>query len=196
MDLDWKHFSVVTISRPSRYTAFHHVVQNHYMDLLNCWEKLIERGYRRVGLVLQDEIASRWSYQWEAAHLVSAKMHALEEHVIPPLRVRSPNEVREIRKWLREYRPQAVINRCNHFMEAAEAEGISIPKEMGYVSLDTGEDAPNAVGIHYRRDALGAAAVDVLSSLLHRNHTGPLDISVGTQIDGDWQEGDTLPPLV
>lgn len=196
IDIDWKQFSVVTISRPSQYTTFHHVVQNHYMDLLNCWEKLIERGYRRVGLVLQDEIASRWSYQWEAAHLVSTKLHASEQDVIPTLRVRGPDEVSDIRKWLRKYRPQVVISRCNHFLEAAKAEGISVPEDMGYISLDTSEDDSSAVGIHYRRDALGAASVDVLNSLLHRNHTGPLDISVGTQIDGDWQEGDTLPPLV
>lgn len=193
--LDWKHFSVVTISRPSRYTAFHHVVQNHYMDLLKCWEKLVERGYQRVGLVLQDEIASRWSYQWEAAHLVSLKQYDSDKDSIPTLRVSSPNEISEIRRWLRKYRPQAVISRCNYFLEAAKAEGISVPQDLGYVSLDTSEDAPNAVGIHYRRDALGAAAVDVLNSLLHRNHTGPLDISVGTQIDGDWQEGDTLPRI-
>lgn len=195
IDIEWKHFSVVTISRPSRYTCFHHVVQNHYMDLINCWDKLVERGYRRVGLVLQDEIASRWSYQWEAAHLVSTKMNVADSDVIPTLIVRTPNEVSDIRRWLRKYRPQAVISRSTHFLEAAKAEGISVPEDMGYVSLDTSEDASNAVGIHYRRDALGAAAVDVLNTLLHRNHTGPLDISVGTQIDGDWQEGETLPTI-
>jgi len=87
LDLEWKHFSVVTISRPSRYTAFHHVVQNHYMDMINCWNKVAEKGYRRVGLVLQDDIAARWSYQWDADHLIESSELAPESSDIPILRI-------------------------------------------------------------------------------------------------------------
>ena len=38
--------------------------------MINCWNKLAEKGYQRVGLALQDDIAARWSYQWDAAHLI------------------------------------------------------------------------------------------------------------------------------
>jgi LacI family transcriptional regulator len=195
LDMDWKHFSVVTISRPSRYTLFHHVVQNHYMDMLLCWEKLAERGYRRVGLVVQNEIDLRWSNQWDAAHIISQLKQDKLEDMIPVLRVEGDDDIDSIRAWLRKYRPQVVISRSHHFLEAVKLEGLRIPQDIAYISLNVNDDIENATGIRHRRDVLGATAVDALNSLLHRNHKGPDNVSVGTQVDGVWQEGDTLPKI-
>lgn len=195
LDLDWKQFSVVAISRPSNYTLFHHVVQNHYMDMMLCWDKLSERGYTRVGLVVQNELDVRWSYQWDAAHIFSQSQRAKLEDHIPVLRVEGQHDHGAIRAWLREHRPQVVVSRCHHFLEAVKMEGLTIPDDMAYISLNVNEDFENATGIRHRRDMLGATAVDVLNSLLHRNHKGPDDVSLGTQVDGIWHEGTTLPEL-
>ena len=196
LDLEWKHFSVVTISRLSQYTLFHHVVQNHYMDMLKCWEKLSERGYSRVGLVVQSELDIRWSYQWDAAHIFSQTQRVSSEDVIPVLRVEGENDHDAIRAWLRKHRPHVVISRCHHFLEAVKQEGLRIPQDIAYISLNLNDDIENATGIRHRRDMLGAMAVDVLNSLLQRNHKGPDDVSLGTQVDGIWQEGATLPEKV
>jgi LacI family transcriptional regulator len=193
LDLEWKHFSVVTISRPSRYTLFHHVVQNHYMDMLLCWEKLTERGYTRVGLVVQKEIDLRWSNQWDAAHIFAQQQNGKPRDVIPVLKVEGVEDHDAIRAWLRKHRPQVVISRCHHFLEAAKLEGLRIPQDTAYISLNVNEDIENATGIRHRRDILGASAVDVLNSLLQRNHKGPDEVSLGTQVDGIWHEGNTLP---
>ncbi|MDA0349807.1 MAG: LacI family DNA-binding transcriptional regulator [Verrucomicrobia bacterium] len=193
LDLEWKHFSVVTISRPSQYTLFHHVVQNHYMDMLKCWEKLSERGYSRVGLVVQKEIDVRWSNQWDAAHIFSQQQSGKPEDAIPILRVEGDDDLEAIRSWLCAHRPEVVISRCHHFLEAVRLEGLRIPEDIAYISLNVNEDIENSTGIRHRRDMLGAMAVDVLNSLLQRNHKGPDDVSLGTQVDGIWVEGNTLP---
>lgn len=195
LDLEWNQFSIVTISRPSQYTLFHHVVQNHYMDMLQCWEKLSQRGYQRVGLVVQKEIDLRWSNQWDAAHIFSQQQQGKPEDAIPVLRVEGEDDLQSIRDWLRRHRPQVVISRSHHFLEAVKLEGLRIPDDIGYISLNVNDDFRNATGIRHRRDILGATAVDVLNSLLQRNHKGPDDVSLGTQVDGIWQEGETLPPL-
>ena len=195
LDLDWKQFSVVAISRPSNYTLFHHVVQNHYMDMMLCWEKLSERGYSRVGLVVQNELDVRWSFQWDAAHILSQMQRDDSKGHIPVLRVEGENDHGAIRAWLREHRPQVVSSRCHHFLEAVKMEGLKIPQDVAYISLNVNEDIEGATGIRHRRDMLGATAVDVLNSLLHRNHKGPDDVSLGTQVDGIWNEGTTLPSL-
>ena len=195
LDLDWKQFSVVAISRPSHYTMFNHVVQNHYMDMLLCWEKLSERGYRRVGLVVQNELDIRWSYQWDAAHILSQSQRVDAEDRIPVLRVEGEDDYAVIRSWIRKHRPQVVISRCHHFLEVIRKEGLTIPKDLAYISLNVNEDIEDATGIRHRRDVLGATAVDVLNSLLHRNHKGANEVSLGTQVDGIWHEGTTLPDL-
>jgi DNA-binding LacI/PurR family transcriptional regulator len=195
LDMDWNHFSVVMVSRPSNYAYFHHVVQNHYMDMTRCWEILSERGYSRVGLIVGREFALRWKHQWEAAHLYGCSRNLDNEDPIPILEIEGDQEVAMIRDWLKRYKPDAVINRSAHFHEALAAEGLETPRDIGYVSLNVNDDIENATGIKHRRDVLGAMAVDALNNLLHRNVKGPSDVITGTQVDGVWEEGETLPDL-
>lgn len=194
LDLDWERFSVVTISRPSRYARMYHVVQNHYMDMLNCWEETWRLGYRKIGLVVQDEIASRWSHQWEAAYRLSCQRAGVSN--IPVLQVKKSQEIERIREWLKAYKPDAVIGRCDSFLAAAEAEGVQVPNDVGYASLNVNDDIETAAGVRHRRDVIGATSVDVLNSFMQRNFKGPQEVSSGTQIDGIWQGGLTLPAVV
>jgi LacI family transcriptional regulator len=193
LDMGWNNFSVVTVSRPTNYAFFHHVVQNHYMDMTRCWESLSERGYSRVGLIVEREFALRWKHQWEAAHLYGCSRSKENEHPIPILEVEGDQEGAMIRDWLKRHEPDAVINRSAHFHEALAAEGLSCPGDIGYLSLNVNDDIENATGIRHRRDVIGAMAVDALNNLLHRNAKGPSDVITGTQVDGIWEEGETLP---
>ena len=54
------------------------------------------------------------------------------------------------------------------------------------------DDVEGVSGIHQHREVTGATAVDVLNSLLQRNFRGEHEVSVGTQVDGSWSEGNTL----
>ena len=134
-----------------------------------------------------------WNKKWEAAYLVSSKSWNAASDSIPILKVRRPNEVKEIRLWLRKHQPQAVISRCKHFLEAASLEGIGVPEDIGYISLNTNGDIADTAGIWHCREMLGSISVDRLNSLIQKNQTGFQECSVGTQLDGIWKEGFTLP---
>ncbi len=190
--LDWSEFSVVTIERANPFTHFHHLVPNHYVDLLLCWNKLRALGYTRVGLAVRRDLAVRCSHQWEAAHAhAQAKSTDLLASV-PTLELNEQDQFEQLRVWIRTYRPQAVIGRCENFIAAAQAEGLQVPRDIGYISLNVVDDEPNASGIDQHRDIMGATAVDVLNSLLQRNQRGMQPASIGTQIDGSWHQGSTL----
>jgi LacI family transcriptional regulator len=111
---------------------------------------------------------------------------------VPTLELTVENQFEEIRQWIRTHRPQAVIGRCDNFIEAAAAEALRVPEDIGYVSLNIIDDVPDATGIDQHRDVMGANAIDVLNSLLQRNQRGPQPASIGTQVDGSWHEGATL----
>ena len=191
-DLDWEKFTVVTIERPVRYTHFHHIVPNYYADLRLAWDRLRERGYARIGLVIEGSLAERVTHQWEAAHAFEQSRVGLATQPVPTLVVGGADSRAVIGEWLRRHRPDAVISRCNDVLAVAGATRLRVPRDLGYASLNVVDDVPNVSGILQHRDVMGAAAVDVLHSLLHRNHRGPHEISQGTQIDGTWHEGRTL----
>ena len=195
LELDWNQYSVVTVEKPFHYTHFHHVVQNHYSDLLLAWEEIRKRGYQRIGLVVRDDLANRWGHQWESAHRLAQFSTNTQEETIPTLQLKGTDKNEHldmVKSWLQLFKPEAVISRCDCFFEAAKDLGLKIPDDVGYVSLNVTDDVEGASGIHQHRDVMGATAVDVLNSLLQRNFRGEHAVSVGTQVDGSWFEGDTL----
>ena len=192
LDLDWANFSTVTIERPARYAHFHHVVPNYAADLRLAWARLRARGYTRIGLVIEATFAERVAHQWEAAHAYEQSRASSAPAPIPTLLVAGPHPAAAIAAWLRTHRPDAVISRCNDVLAAAAAVPLRIPRALGYASLNVLDDAPGVSGILQHRDVMGAAAVDALHSLLHRNHRGPHAVPQGTQIDGSWLEGRTV----
>ena len=113
---------------------------------------------------------------------------------MPTLELSENNQFEQIRTWIRTHRPQAVIGRCENFIAAANAEGLRVPEDIGYISLNVVDDEPGASGIDQHRDIMGATAVDVLNTLLQRNQRGLQPASIGTQIDGTWHKGSTLSP--
>ncbi|MCH6255121.1 LacI family transcriptional regulator [Puniceicoccaceae bacterium K14] len=193
LELDWESFSVVTMERNAQ---FHHLVPNHYEDLLLCWKKVRSFGYERVGLAVRKDLAIRWSNQWEAAYAYACANAKKNLVSIPTLELSEDNPVKQLREWIRAYRPQVVIGRCDNFIEAANAEGLEVPRDIGYVSLNLIDDVPEASGIDQHRGIMGAVAIDVLNSLLQRNQSGFQPASIGTQIDGTWRVGSTLSKAV
>mgnify|MGYP001565802172 FL=1 len=164
--LDWKSFSVVTNERAHHFTQFHHITPNHYGDLLLCWEQLQKRGFTKVGLAVRRDLATRWGHQWEAAHAYAQSHSDKPLEPIPTLELSIEDQFEEIRHWIRTHRPQVVIGRCDNFIEAAAAEGLPVPEDIGYVSLNIIDEVPNATGIDQHRDIMGATAIDVFNSLL------------------------------
>lgn len=191
-ELDWEKFSTVTIERAVRYAHFHHITPNYYADLRLTWDRLRERGYARIGLVIDAGLAERVAHQWEAAHAYEQARAHSPARLVPTLVVDETARPTVIRDWLRLHRPDAVISRHNDFLAVAAALKVRIPRDLGYASLNVVDDAPGVSGILQHRDVMGATAVDVLHSLLHRNHRGPHAVSQGTQIDGTWRDGRTL----
>ena len=191
-DLDWEKFSVVTIERPVRYAHFYHIVPNYYADLHLAWDRLRELGYTRIGLAIDATLAERVAHQWEAAHAFEQTRVVSPAPPVPALIVAGPTPSATIRDWIRQHRPDAVISRCNDVLGAVAALKLRVPRDLGYASLNVVDDAPDVSGILQHRDVMGAAAVDALHGLLHRNHRGPHAVAQGTQIDASWHEGRTV----
>ncbi|QXD29435.1 LacI family transcriptional regulator [Opitutia bacterium ISCC 52] len=195
LEFDWNQYSVVTVEKPFNYTHFHHIIQNHYSDLLLAWQKIRERGYQRIGLVVREDLSNRWGHQWESAHSLAQFSANTREETIPTLQLKGTEKdehTNMVKSWLQLFKPEAVISRCDCFFEATTDLGLKIPDDIGYVSLNVTDDVEGVSGIHQHRDLMGATAVDVLNSLLQRNFRGEHEVSVGTQVDGSWKDGNTL----
>jgi LacI family transcriptional regulator len=193
LDLEWDRFAAVTVELPVHYSHLHHVVPNHFSAMLLAWDQLRARGYSRVGFVVRQDLTLRGFHQWEAVYaLIQSRVPPADR--VPALVLGPGDRIEEMARWLRQEKPQAVISRSEGFFEAIRQEGLRVPRDIGYVSLNVVDDRPNVSGVLQHRETMGAVAVDVLNSLLQRNHRGGHAVPQGTLVDGTWQEGRTLRP--
>jgi Transcriptional regulators len=194
LDLDWENFATVAIERPAEYPLFHHVVPNHFAAILLAWEQLRARGYSRIGIIVRTDLSERTLHQWEAGYAY-LQSRTLEADRVSALVLQPEDAVGQIRSWLRRERPQVVISRSEGFFEAVRAEGLRIPQDIGYASLNVVDDVPHASGIQQHRNEMGEFAVELLNSLLQSNQRGFNTVPHGTHVDGTWHEGNTVRPL-
>jgi hypothetical protein len=78
-------------------------------------------------------------------------------------------------------------------LEAAVLERVRVPREMGYISLNVMDDRAGSSGLLQNRRTIGALAIDILNSLILRNHRGENAVCQSTEVDSKWQPGRTLP---
>ena len=194
LELEWEDFAVVALERPTQYPLFHHIVPNHFAGILLAWEQLRARNYNRIGIIVWTDLSERTLHQWEAGYAY-LQSRTLEADRVSALVLQPEDPVGQIRSWLRRERPEAVISRSDGFFEAVRAEGLRIPQDIGYVSLNVVDDMPNASGIQQHRAEMGEFAVEILNSLLQSNQRGFNAVAHGTHVDGTWHEGSTVRPL-
>jgi LacI family transcriptional regulator len=194
-DLPWSEFSVVTVERPLKYPLLHHVCSNSHADMRLVWQQARARGYCRIGLVIERLSAERVDHQWDSAHLYEQSLSTKRSERVPTLYVNHTGDlVGEISGWISRFKPDLIISRRAEVHVAATQLGLRIPRDLGYISLNTLDDRPRCSGIVQNRSAMGGIAMDLLNSLLMRSYRGFNEACQSTYVDSNWMDGNTTRP--
>jgi DNA-binding LacI/PurR family transcriptional regulator len=187
INLDWSQFATVAIGHS--FTAFdaHRVVNHHFHGITLAMEQILARGYRRPGLVMP--MVNLWLagyHTFQVTHPRLAPIKTLLEKVISE---------EGLTRWLSQEQPDVLISSKALHRSWIEAEGRRVPKDIGYVHLDCGAaELSDFAGVDQKSEEIGAAAVDLLVEEIHSNSRGIPDTPKTVLINGQWQEGTTLPP--
>lgn len=189
LELDWSHFAAVAIGYSLVEPSLHRVVPDHFQALLEAFEQLGRHGYRRIGLIMDTGTDLRVRHKWAAL---------LEWHNSrndPALRVPLclvPEITREtFLAWFDRHRPDVVVSPRQWVAEWMEAEGLSLPQDVGFAHLNWTERSAPCSGIDQRSAMLGAAAVESVVAQLHRNERGLPTVAQTLAIEGKWVDGPT-----
>ncbi|MDP0500105.1 MAG: LacI family DNA-binding transcriptional regulator [Verrucomicrobiota bacterium JB022] len=195
MELDWARFCAVTIGDPLTSPELNRVVHDHYASMLTAMNRLMELGYRRIGLCLHEHMDLTVNQRWQAGYRVFRTNHPIER--FEPL-IRSKLSAEAVRDWIAHNRIDAILSAGHNMPEFFRQTGIEIGRDVAYADLDLYPDAPqhrNVSGIVQNSEMLGMAAVDMTVSALQRNQTGVPKVPFVTQVRGTWIDGKTTPPV-
>jgi LacI family transcriptional regulator len=195
-ELDWTHLICVGLGYVFNHRALHRATHNHFRGSFLAYEELARLGYRRIGLMLDHDQNRRVNYGWLGGYL--AAQNTFEATRLEPLLTTRGNEDAQLKAWLAEARPDAVIGFGPKQFLALEQAGCRIPQGLAFAALDVEQttlDHVDAVtGINQNLTLIGATAIDILASQLYHHELGLPQRPVHSMIEGYWVPGRTAPP--
>jgi DNA-binding LacI/PurR family transcriptional regulator len=191
--LNWDRFSVVRFGLTARnLPSFHAVTADQSGNAYLAFMKMKEKGYERIGFVGVSE------KEWRGlAGFSQAQFGIPASQRVPPLLHRfweGPENLDKPSRWLKKYRPDAILIEHGQFFTQLKALGFEAPRDFGLATTVI-PDVPLDSGIDQNPEEIGRAAVLVLLSQIRDNARGVPAISRLVLIEGTWMEGKSLPPV-
>jgi DNA-binding LacI/PurR family transcriptional regulator len=194
--LDWSGFSAVAATSSLIAPALHRVMPHHFANALLLCRELAAAGHRRIGLVIGREHDLRVNHLFTAA----VTWHGLNEaaELVPPL-VYAESLAGELRPWFARHRPDAIVATEYPAVRAClHALRLSVPGRVGFACTSVGKtgdrETEKIPGIDELPEQIGAAAVDLLSSMIERRICGLPAATTSSLIQGCWRPAATVPP--
>ncbi len=190
IQLDWDSFAPVALGFSMSDPEIHRVSLDHFRSTRTAIGKLLERGYRRIGLAASSLADERLDHHWLAAYTYCQT--TLPEHErIPPFMSAEPRR-EGFEKWVRQYQPDAILG--NIGLEWLRELGDGVPDDRAYVVLSCPPNSRDFAGMCYDYHGMGAVAVDLVVEQLYHNERGIPQIPKLVMIPGKWNEGGTVLP--
>ncbi|MEO6567172.1 MAG: LacI family DNA-binding transcriptional regulator [Opitutaceae bacterium] len=192
LDFPWDRFSCVAFGMTLRSPLLHHVTENHFDTAWQAMQQCLDRGYPRVGFVFsQPNDSPRVGDRWLGAYLGQQSKLPANSRLPPCPGI--PTKRAQFLTWFKRERPDAlIVNQAASVIEWLSALGKSVPRDVGLVDLEF-HPGLDCAGVYIDPAKIGAMAVEMLISQMHRTETGVPVSHHETLLTGEWHEGDTLP---
>lgn len=193
-ELSWGNYSSASMDYCLSRPLLHGVLPDHHLGLLNTLRRLLDRGYRRPGLFVNDFQDRRLKYRYTSTYLGFAHQHVPNPQ-IPPLAADAPTQGQFL-EWYFKHRPDVIVSHEQVVIAWLKDAGIGVPREVGFVHLNHLNRSGPCAGIDLKPTELGAAAIELVVAQIHRNERGVPPTPRTTTIEGVWVEGPTVLPEV
>ncbi len=192
VDLDLSQFASVAIGHSLAKPNLHRVEKDEYTGTLTAFEKLRKYGYKRIGLAVHSINESIHQFKRIAGFAI-AQLNIPKEECIPPLPYYKLKTLHaELKPWLDEHKPDAVISNAQETMQTMIGYGYRIPGDVGFAQLDLLPDEEGVAGIYPHWEQIGEVAANQVIDQMTRNEFGLSENPIVTTINGKWIDGDTV----
>lgn len=190
----WEHFSHVTFGHSLASPRLHMVTAAHSHAVRRCVLALRERGFRRIGLAIARGDDSRVDDAYLSAYL--AREYLTHDGVpVPPFlgEYNTWSAGGAMQKWLREYRPDAIVTNNFRILSILRAFGLRAPQEIGVLCASMPAADSELAGIVEDSHHIGEVAVDFLVGLIQHGIRGVPEQPQRIHVEGLWHPGASVP---
>lgn len=160
---------------------------DHHMVARRAFEKAIELGFCRPGLVLDHQIDALVDFRFSAGYRSAQQMVPARRRLKPFFAVASARgDHRIFERWLVAEKPDVIFTLYNEVRAWIEKAGLAVPEDVSLIQYEWRENKPEWPGMNQHNDLAGQAAVDMLVGMLHRGERGPPPFPLATLIGPSW----------
>ncbi len=198
-DFDWSKFSLMRFGLSVSNPDSNLVTSDHQRAVIMAVKKIHEYGYERIGLTMSEGHDRSMGGNYSGGFRWAQKFLKLE-FPIPPMQKDlqpAPKSVAEFKaalhKWMKKYKPDAILN---HYIEVPaylRALGYRIPQDVAVAGTSV-NDIPLDTGIDQHSKAMGQIAAEMLIKQISLNERGEPPAPCRILVESRWQDGNTLPP--
>jgi DNA-binding LacI/PurR family transcriptional regulator len=191
LDFDFDGFCVVTTSYSAEHLGYHLVTNNRHQIIRLAIEKVTEKGFRRIGLALDEDMDRRSNHDIMAHFMFYQNTIPQKDRAkILFCKKLTPEALQD---WYRAEKPEVVISMYNDVYDWLLEMDLEVPGDVGFVTLSNYKGyQQNYTGVDERSDVVGSASIDVLTAHLQRHEVGMPSSRKLTLLEGQWLEGRTL----
>jgi len=190
--LDYSKLSGVNISYSIVEPRFSRVAVNHYQAMNLAMDTLWAKGFRRIGLALEEKASKRVRDLWVAGF--SAWQYSkFKEIKTPPLIITDEWE-KPLLKWQKDHKVEVVLTQNAIVQNILESAKLRVPEDVSVAFLNANfqKGKQSHAGIVQDVYREGQIAIQYLVSLILSREQGIPENNVTMMTKGKWQEGSTV----
>lgn len=185
-------FCVVLAGFDRSPVPIHRAAGNPFYASRRALEIVIEVGYRRPGLVVNNRMDRALQRGWSAGFLAGLQDAPVSDVNRPmPLFLDSANP-ESFRFWFESERPDVILTDHAQVMDWVRALGLQVPEDVGLMHLDLLPEMENWAGMRQNYALIGAAAAELVLSQLSHNEFGARSDAKLVLTESEFQPGPTI----
>ena len=174
LTMAWDDFSALCIECQHLGLSLHRVGNDQLGVTRTAIRRVIELGYRRIGVAVGEVEETSLRKPFSAGHLLEMNEQG-SVPFIPPLLLQASSDAAmaaELAAWVRGHQIEVVLSNWSVIPKLLRSVGLRVPQDVGVATLDHNPHEGASAGIRQSHELVGERAVEGLALLMRMNQRG------------------------
>ena len=196
-DFDFTGFTAMAFGFSLTSPQLHVVTNCQFRSSILAVRRLRSGGFKRIGFVLSDRLNQASEGNFLGGFLVEQNKSPAKDR-IPPFIAAGLNDKEKVRfrHWYETHRPDILLaDFWEWTMAFLEEMDLKVPADVPLAILAAVPQSRRFAGINQNAFKIGQQGVDTVVGMLYRNETGVPVTPTRILVEGQWQDGESVPLL-
>ncbi len=192
----FKDYAAVSINVSEYIPECPIVMHDEFFSITMSRKILLQKGYRRIGMILPDYPESPTTNLRLGAALV-CKEYTVAKDRIPILYLKGDESLNhsKFKKWMDKYKPDVLLANTHERAHELRKHGVRIPEDIPFSASNLWDRAERGKIAGFFRDNLDLfeQGIKLLNMMIRSGSTGAARANLVELVKGEWIDGDSLP---